>query len=162
LSVTLDSGSDSFRKWIQPQDSCGIYNHTLLLSRSVSWPDNSSRSGDQFPLGFVGPQYVILMLWCGESVSIAQNALELNIYNPGVTAAASTLRLSDRDPSIHHIQTPIPTLAYLSFTQRIGSLFAAVSSFSIIGNPLNPGPESARWWSGQFRLVILYIESPLE
>ena len=32
----------------------------------------------------------------------------------------------------------------------------------IIGNPLNPGPESARWRSGQCGLVILYIERPLE
>jgi hypothetical protein len=27
-----------------------------------------------------------------------------------------------------------------------------------IGNPLSPAPESARWWSGQCGLVILYIE----
>jgi hypothetical protein len=28
-----------------------------------------------------------------------------------------------------------------------------------VGNPLNPVPESARRWSGQFGLVILYRET---
>jgi hypothetical protein len=31
-----------------------------------------------------------------------------------------------------------------------------------IGNPLNPGPESARWRRGLCDLVILLIERPLE
>jgi len=31
-----------------------------------------------------------------------------------------------------------------------------------IRNPLNSGPESARWWSGQCGLVSLYIRRPLE
>jgi len=47
------------------------------------------------------------------------------------TAAAPTLPSSDRDPSVHHIQTPAPTLASLSLAQRIASLFAAVSSLSM-------------------------------
>jgi len=32
----------------------------------------------------------------------------------------------------------------------------------IIGNPFNPGRESAQWRSGQFGLAILYIERLLE
>jgi len=45
------------------------------------------------------------------------------------TGAAPTLRLSDRDPSIHHTQTNVHTLASLSLAQRIVSLLGAVSSF---------------------------------
>ena len=44
------------------------------------------------------------------------------------TAAAPTLLSSDRDLSVHHIQTPAPTLASLSLAQRIAALFATVSS----------------------------------
>jgi hypothetical protein len=47
------------------------------------------------------------------------------------TAAAATLPSSDRDPSIHHTQTPTPTLAALSLAQRFGSFYTAVSSLSI-------------------------------
>jgi len=41
-------------------------------------------------------------------------------------------------------------------------VWAGYSPSGSIGNPLNPGPESARWGSGQCGLVILYIERPLE
>jgi hypothetical protein len=48
------------------------------------------------------------------------------------TAAAPTLPSSDRDPSVHHIHTPAPTLAYLSLTQWTSYLLAAVSWLSTI------------------------------
>jgi len=41
-------------------------------------------------------------------------------------------------------------------------VWAGYSRSGSIGNPLNPGAESARWRSGQCGLVILYIERPLE
>jgi hypothetical protein len=47
------------------------------------------------------------------------------------TAAAPTLPSSDRDSSVHHVQTPAPTLASLSLAQRFYPRFAAVSSLSM-------------------------------
>ena len=47
------------------------------------------------------------------------------------TAAAPTLPSSDCDPSVHHIQTPAPTLASLSLAQWIASLLATMSSLSM-------------------------------
>jgi hypothetical protein len=51
------------------------------------------------------------------------------------------------------LQLPLLLLAYPS---------SAWGRSHSIGNPLNPVPESARWQSGQFGLVILHIERPLE
>ena len=47
------------------------------------------------------------------------------------TAAAPTIPSSVLDPSVHHNQTPVPTLASFSLAQRITSLLAATSSLSM-------------------------------
>jgi len=48
------------------------------------------------------------------------------------TAAAPTRPSSERDPSLHHIQTPAPTLASFSLAQRCAALLAAVVSSSMV------------------------------
>jgi len=57
------------------------------------------------------------------------------------TAAAPTRPSSERDPSVHHIQTPSPTLASLSLAQRCAALLAAVvlSSMVVLTAGSSPG-----------------------
>jgi len=48
------------------------------------------------------------------------------------TAAAPTQPSSERDSSVHHIQTPAPTFASFSLAQRCAALLAAVVSSSMV------------------------------
>jgi len=48
------------------------------------------------------------------------------------TAAAPTQPSSERDPSVHHIQTPAPVLASFSLAQCCAALLAAAVSSSMV------------------------------
>jgi len=82
------------------------------------------------------------------------------------TAAAPCLPSSDRDPSVHHIQTPAPTLASLSLAQRIASLLAAVSSLSMTvltagsSSGLRQCMDSASWPRSCSFGITLHIGAP--
>ena len=63
------------------------------------------------------------------------------------TAGAPTRPSSERDPSIHHIQTPAPTFASFSLAQRCTALLAVLLSSSIIvfTTGSSPGATYARF-----------------
>jgi hypothetical protein len=57
------------------------------------------------------------------------------------TAAAATRLSSERDPSVHHIQTPALTLPSFSLAQRCMALLAAVVSSSMVVLTTNYSPR---------------------
>jgi len=67
------------------------------------------------------------------------------------TAAATTSPLSERDSSVHHIQTPAPILASFSLAQRCTELLAAVvlSSMVVLTTGSSPG-------AGQFMPLVVW------
>jgi len=82
------------------------------------------------------------------------------------TAAAPTRPSSERDPSVHHIQTPAPTLASFSLAKRCAALLAAVlwSSMMVLTADSSPGtsqfmPSVVRPCSCSF-LTALHIGAP--
>jgi len=84
------------------------------------------------------------------------------------TAAAPTRPSSERNPSVHHIQTPAPTLASVSLAQRCAALLVAVvsSSMVVLTTGSSPGagqlmPLVVRPCSCSF-LTALHIGAPEE
>ena len=84
------------------------------------------------------------------------------------TAVAPTRPSSEHDPSVHHIQTPAPTLASFSLAQRCAAFLAAVSSSSmmVLTTDSSPGagqsmPSVVRPCSCSF-LTTLHIGAPEE
>jgi hypothetical protein len=84
------------------------------------------------------------------------------------TAAAPTRPSSERDPSVHHIQTPAPILASFSLAQRGATLLAAAvsSSMVVLTAGSSPGagqfmPSVVRPCSCSFR-TTLHIGAPEE
>jgi len=82
------------------------------------------------------------------------------------TAAAPTWPSSERDPSVHHIQTPVPILASFSLAQRCAALSAAAVSSSMVvltaGSSLRAGqfmPLVVRPCSCGF-MTTLHIGAP--
>jgi hypothetical protein len=84
------------------------------------------------------------------------------------TAAVPTRPLSERDPSVYHIQTPAPILASSSLAQRCAALLEAAVSSSIViltaGSSPRAGelmPSIVRPYSCSF-LTTLHIGAPEE
>jgi len=78
-------------------------------------------------------------------------------------AAAPTRSSSERDPSVHHVQTPAPTLAFFTLAQHCGAYLPAVVSSSMVvmtaGSSPRAGqfmPSVVRPWSCSF-LTALHI-----
>ena len=73
------------------------------------------------------------------------------------TAAHSTTPSSERDPSVHHIQTPAPTVASFPLAQRCSALLAAVALYNmtVLTTDSSPGagqliPSVVRQFSCSF------------
>jgi len=84
------------------------------------------------------------------------------------TAAAPTRPLSEHDPSVHHIQTPAPTLASFSLAQRCAALLAAVGSSSMVVLTASTAPGPGQFMPSVVRpcacsfLTALHIGAPEE
>jgi len=84
------------------------------------------------------------------------------------TAAAPTRPLSERDPSVHHIQTPAPILASFSLAQHCAALLAAVVSSSVVVLTTGFSPGAGQFMPSVVRpcscsvLTALHIGPPEE
>jgi hypothetical protein len=82
------------------------------------------------------------------------------------TAAAPTWSSSEHDPSVHHIQTPAPTLASFSLAQRCAALLAAVSSSSMMVLTTDYSPRAGQFMPSAVRpcwcpfCTALHISAP--
>ena len=61
------------------------------------------------------------------------------------TAVAPTWPSSERDPSVHHIQTPAPILASFPLAQYCAALLAAVVSSSMVGLTTGSPPGTSQF-----------------
>jgi len=84
------------------------------------------------------------------------------------TAAAPTRPWCECDPSVHHIQTPAPTLASFSLAQRCAALLAAVVSSCMVVLTAGSQPGASQFMPSVVRpcsysfLTALHIGAPEE
>jgi len=166
----------------------------LLLFRLASWcPGPGSRcaarqvaASESMKTATVFTPCICNVSLCSIATSsaspIAHSSLSKTSMRPGTrkprrdlhsfpclhTAAAPTGPSSQRDPSVHHIQTPALTLASCSRAQRFTALLAAVVSSSMVVLTAGSSPGTGQFMPSVVRpcscsfLTALHICGPEE